>query len=135
MKNVDWKTVAIAALVALVVVLSGQTQSAHGRYSTDGNNEMIAVTGEYGNGTSVLYVIDTKTRQMAVYRSFNGKSVELVAARRIEHDLKLLSFHDRSDEHLHPLILEKNYKRYLGGTGPAEPDRAKLPETSKEEKK
>ena len=50
---------------------------------------MIAVTGTYGSGASVLYLIDTRTRHMAVYKVDNGRKLELVAARNIAFDLNL----------------------------------------------
>ena len=54
---------------------------------------IIAVTGSYGVGTSVLYVIDTKSKQLAVYEarggSGNGRRIYLVGARRIDLDLQL----------------------------------------------
>ena len=120
MRKTDWKTVVIAVLLALVVVMvaNGNDRPAFG--STDGNADMIAVTGEYGNGTSVLWVIDTKSRHMAAYRSLNGTSIELVGARRIEHDLRLLSFRDNSPEGYSPLDLERGYLKFK--------DRAASPE-------
>ena len=52
---------------------------------------MIAVTGSYGVGTSVLYVIDTHTRQLAVYEARGGSpdsaKLFLVGARRIDLEL------------------------------------------------
>jgi len=66
---------------------------------------------------SVLYVIDTKSRQMAVYRSFNGDGVELVGARRIAHDLKLVSWNDRTEEGMSPTELESGYRKFLDGKG------------------
>ena len=35
-------------------------------------NGFIAVTGSYGVGTSVLYVLDTNTKQLAVYAARGG---------------------------------------------------------------
>jgi hypothetical protein len=83
--------------------------------TADSNNRMIAVTGTIGSGVSVLYVIDTVDRQMAVYQCRGGKSVELVAARRIEWDLKIDQFHDESL--YSPDALRK---RYYGGTATEE---------------
>jgi hypothetical protein len=71
---------------------SGQTAHADG---------IIAVTGSYGVGTSVLYVIDTKSRQLAVYEarggSANTRKLFLVGARRIDLDLQLEGYNDDSE--------------------------------------
>ena len=64
-------------------------------------NDMIAVTGSYGVGTSVLYLVDTKTKQLAVYEarggSRNSRRLVLVGARRIDLDLQLEGYNDESD--------------------------------------
>ncbi len=64
-------------------------------------NGFLAVTGSYGVGTSVLYLIDTKTRQLAVYEARGGSAeqrrVVLVGARRIDLDLQLRGYNDRSE--------------------------------------
>jgi hypothetical protein len=64
-------------------------------------NGVIAVTGSYGVGTSVLYVIDTTTRQLAVYEARGGSpdsaKVFLVGARRIDLDLQLQGYNDLSE--------------------------------------
>ncbi|MEC8652069.1 MAG: hypothetical protein VXY92_05875, partial [Planctomycetota bacterium] len=54
-----------------------------------------------GIGTQVLYLIDTNTRQLAVYEARGGsegnRRVVLVGARRIDLDLQLPSYNDRSE--------------------------------------
>ena len=113
MRNINWQTVILCALTCLVIVMArDEGARAFGGASTDSNGDMIAVTGEYGNGTSVLYVIDTKSKHMAVYRSMNGNGVQMVAARRIEHDLKLLSYRDNTAQGYEPLALERQYRKY-----------------------
>jgi hypothetical protein len=71
---------------------SGQAASANG---------FVAVTGSYGVGTSVLYLLDTKNRQLAVYEARGGSAeqrrVVLVGARRIDLDLQLRGYNDRSE--------------------------------------
>ena len=66
-----------------------------------GANGIIAVTGSYGVGTSVLYVIDTEHKQMAVYEARGGSSsmrrLVLVGARRIDLDLALEGYNDESE--------------------------------------
>lgn len=76
-------------------------------YVEDGNGQaaiggdFLAVTGSYGVGTSVLYLVDTKNRQLAVYEarggSTEGRRVILVGARRIDLDLQLEKYNDRSE--------------------------------------
>lgn len=66
-----------------------------------GANGFVAVTGSYGVGTSVLYLIDTVNRQLAVYEARGGSAeqrrVVLVGARRIDLDLQLRGYNDRSE--------------------------------------
>jgi len=63
-------------------------------------NGILAVTGSYGIGTSVLYVIDTRSRQLSVYEARGGsegsRRVVHVGSRRIDLDLQLESFNDES---------------------------------------
>jgi len=65
------------------------------------NNGFIAVTGSYGLGTSVLYLVDTKNQQLAVYEARGGSAAQrrviLVGARRIDLDLQLPGYNDRSE--------------------------------------
>ena len=71
---------------------SGQSAAANG---------VIAVTGSYGVGTSVLYVLDTKSGQLAVYEAKGGspgsRRLVLVGARRIDLDLQLEGYNDESE--------------------------------------
>jgi len=64
-------------------------------------NGFIAVTGSYGVGTSVLYVLDTTTKQLAVYEARGGSAgsrrVYLVGARKIDLDLQLQGYNDESE--------------------------------------
>ncbi|HEB51693.1 MAG TPA: hypothetical protein ENI87_00405 [bacterium] len=64
-------------------------------------NGFLAVTGSYGVGTSVLYLVDTEHRQLAVYEARGGSAeqrrVVLVGARRIDLDLQLHGYNDRSE--------------------------------------
>ena len=66
-----------------------------------GANGFVAVTGSYGVGTSVLYLIDTENRQLAVYEARGGSTeqrrIVLVGARKIDLDLKLHGYNDRSE--------------------------------------
>jgi hypothetical protein len=75
-------------------------------YTEDGGqsaagNGFLAVTGSYGMGTSVLYLVDTNSRQLAVYEARGGSAeqrrVVLVGARRIDLDLQLEGYNDESE--------------------------------------
>jgi hypothetical protein len=72
-----------------------------GSGAASATNGMIAVTGSYGVGTSVLYVIDTNTKQLAVYEARGGSpdaaKLFLVGARRIDLDLQLRGYNDLSE--------------------------------------
>lgn len=71
---------------------SGQSSSA---------GDFVAVTGSYGVGTSVLYVIDSVTRRLVVYEARGGspamRRVVLVGARNIDLDLQLDKYNDDSE--------------------------------------
>lgn len=71
---------------------SGQSASGNG---------FVAVTGSYGIGTSVLYLLDTVNKQLAVYEARGGSAeqrrIVLVGARRIDLDLQLQGYNDRSE--------------------------------------
>ncbi len=80
-----------------------------GTQTSDGNRDLIAVTGEYGQGTSVLYVIDSKRRQLAVYEAKGGtqSKLSLIAARRIDLDLQLVGYNDESGDEVKYWALKK----------------------------
>ena len=64
-------------------------------------NGFVAVTGSYGVGTSVVYLFDTVNRQLAVYEARGGSAeqrrIVLVGARKIDLDLQLEGYNDRSE--------------------------------------
>jgi len=72
---------------------------AFGTADSDGN--MIAVTGIDVTGSSILYLVDTKGRHLAVYQANGGsgstQGLKLVGARRIDLDLELEGYNDRSE--------------------------------------
>ncbi|MFK7742584.1 MAG: hypothetical protein AB8H80_19895 [Planctomycetota bacterium] len=87
-------------------------------------NGFVAVTGSYGVGTSVLYLIDTKSRQLAVYEARGGSAeqrrIVLVGARRIDLDLQLHGYNDRSEfeyEDLEKLFTKRGRKDHSVRTG------------------
>lgn len=88
--------------------------------SASSANGFLAVTGSYGVGTSVLYLVDTVNRQLAVYEARGGgmeqRRIVLVGARRIDLDLQLRGYNDRSEYEYDQL--EKLFKR--GGKGDPE---------------
>ncbi len=69
--------------------------------SGSASNGFIAVTGSYGVGTSVLYLLDTNTRQLSVYEARGGtqsmRRLVWVGARRIDRDLEVLGYRDESE--------------------------------------
>ena len=80
-------------------------------------NGFVAVTGSYGVGTSVLYLIDTVNRQLAVYEARGGSAeqrrIVMVGARRIDLDLQLHGYNDRSEFEYEDLekLFEKRGKK------------------------
>jgi hypothetical protein len=95
----------------------------------DSNNRMIAVTGVDITGASVLYLIDTQSRQLAVYEARGGSAeqrrIMLVGARRIDLDLQLQGYNDRSEyeyEQLKELFEKRGRKDHEVKTG-LEPSR------------
>ncbi len=69
--------------------------------NADSNGSMIAVTGMDVTGQSILYLIDTETKQLCIYQASGGSSstqgVKLVGARRIALDLMLDGFNDKTE--------------------------------------
>ena len=71
-------------------------------YATaDSNGSMIAVTGIDVTGGSLLYLVDTEARQLAVYQATGGTSstmnVKFVGGRNIDLDLQVDGYNDRSE--------------------------------------
>ena len=69
--------------------------------TSDSNGTMIAVTGIDVTGSSILYLIDTERRNLAVYQAQGGtsstQSVRLIGARNIDLDLLLDGYNDNSE--------------------------------------
>jgi hypothetical protein len=76
--------------------LRGRTQAGTATDS-DSNNRFVAVTSPIGSGESVLFLIDSETEQVAVYRYRRGKGLEFLAGRKIEYDLKISGYQDVSE--------------------------------------
>ena len=64
--------------------------------TANSNGSMIAVTGSVGSGVSVLWLVDTETKRVSVYKSENGKNIVWVASRNVAHDFKVEGYHDES---------------------------------------
>ena len=68
--------------------------------TADSNSQMIAVTGIDLTGASILYLVDTQNRQLAIYQASSGseatQGVKLVGARKIDLDLQIEGFNDKS---------------------------------------
>lgn len=76
--------------------LEGRTR-AETATDSDSNNRFVAVTSPIGSGESVLFLIDSKTEQVAVYRYRRAKGLEFLAGRKIEYDLKISGYQDISE--------------------------------------
>ncbi len=81
--------------------------------TADSNGRMVAVTGTDITGASVLYLVDTEKMRLAVYAAASTGSyqgVRLVGARRIELDMELNGYNDKSEypfSELEKLFAEK----------------------------
>jgi len=89
--------------------------------TADSNGSMIAVTGIDLSGASILYLVDTNARQLAIYQASGGsdsmQGVKLVGARKIDLDLQLEGFNDKSQYSYEEL--EKRFQDNLRATKPA----------------
>jgi len=87
--------------------------------TSDSNSQMIAVTGVDRTGSSVLYLIDTESKQLAAYQATGGSSstmgVKLIGARRLDLDLQLFGYNDKSDYTYREL--EKQFSKLEAPTG------------------
>ena len=72
-----------------------------GGATADSNGRMIAVTGTDVTGTSLLYLVDTEKMRLVVYQANGGsestQGVRFIGARRIDLDLELDGFNDKSE--------------------------------------
>jgi hypothetical protein len=106
----------LGSLLSPLWVLAGAAwmQQQQKLFATDAtsssNADMVAVTGSYGNGVSVLYAIDTKRMHLCVYEARNGKEVRLVAARKIEYDFRIPEFNDSSEDKVRVKALEREWR-------------------------
>jgi hypothetical protein len=72
-----------------------------GGATADSNGRMIAVTGVDVTGASILYLVDTVKMRLVVYQGSGGsestQGVRFIGARRIDLDLELDGFNDKSE--------------------------------------
>ncbi|MEM1449802.1 MAG: hypothetical protein AAF957_02230 [Planctomycetota bacterium] len=84
--------------------------------SADSNNRMVAVTGVDITGQSVLYLVDSWNMQLAVYQASGGaggtQNIKLVGARRIDLDLQLHGFNDKTELDGQPLTYDDLAERF-----------------------
>jgi hypothetical protein len=89
--------------------------------TADSNRSMIAVTGIDLTGSSILYLVDTQGRHIAVYQATGGaestQGLKLVGARRIDLDLQLEGYNDKSEYSVQEL--EKKFAEIGHGQHPA----------------
>jgi len=123
MSRIDFRNVVIVLLLALFVwvAVDGSAQARTDGGGGDHDRGLIAVTGAYGSNASALYLIDTRTRHMSVYRLENGRALEFVAARDCTYDFYIETYNDRSDSGFKPRDLRRSWERY-GRRGLGSPD-------------
>lgn len=95
--------------------------------TANSNNKMIAVTGPYQQGVSLLYLIDTESKQLAVYEARGGSRssgrINFVGARRLDLDLRLEGYHDDSEFSFADLAAQ--FRRTGWNDVPAQNEKAK----------
>ena len=113
-KSPGWILIAGLALAALGLAAGSQTTLSGGSAggpralplqpgfgTADSNDRMIAVTGVDVTGGSILYVIDTVARQLAVYTAQGGTSstmsLKFIGGRNIDLDLQVNGYNDKSE--------------------------------------
>ena len=117
MNRIDPKNLLIVLLLGLFLwaVVDGTAAAAPEGGGGDKDNGLIAVTGQFGSGASVLYLLDSRTRHLSVYRVDGaGKNMELVAARDCTYDFYLQTYHDRSELPYLPMNLKKSWEKRGG---------------------
>lgn len=90
--------VGLVALIAVLGVLAFQAWTGSEVVAETAMNapNMLAVTGRVGADYSVLYVIDTDKKQLAVYSAWGGRRIRFIGARRILYDFELVNYNDAS---------------------------------------
>jgi|SRR5690349_2432900 len=142
-----WLLCSALGLCALGLARSPQTPPAPGQQpqtpktqvvpvataaTADSNNRMIAVTGTDITGASILYLVDTVNNRLAVYQAQGGadgsRGLTFIGARRIDLDLQLDGWNDRSEWTYKKLKDEFSKQGLLPGNAPAAPDKNGKPD-------
>lgn len=121
--NIDPKNVLIALLLGLFLwsVVDGSAAAAPDGGGGDNARGLIAVTGQFGSGASALYLIDSRTRHMSVYRvNQAGSQIQLVAARDCTYDFYLQTYNDRTEPGYLPANLRRSWEKHGGRVVPDE---------------
>jgi hypothetical protein len=109
----------------------GATHQVSGIGTAMSGNGMIAATAIDMTGSNVLYVLDTNSRQLAVYQANGGsdtmQSLKLIGARRIDLDLQLQSFNDKSKKDVQYAELEKQFQTIPVAPAPSQAPARKNP--------
>ncbi len=103
----------LIAVISVLGVLLFQTVSHQGSAYAEtamASPNMLAVTGRVGSGTSVLYVIDTAKKSLAVYSAQGANRVRFVGARRIKYDFELVSFNDTTPTEYSVIKMGQKYR-------------------------
>lgn len=110
-----------------------------GAATANSNQRMVAVTGVDVTGSSVLYVIDTQTLRLCVYQATStgsNQGVRFVGARRIELDVELNGYNDRS-QYTYLSVLDEFRKKGLidnrGNAAAVAPDLSSDGQTPKQQ--
>lgn len=74
------------------VTTTGPTAS-----DSNSNNRFVAVTTPIGSGESVLFLVDSKKEQIALYQFDRNKGLKFLAARKIDYDLRIDGYQDMSE--------------------------------------
>lgn len=97
--------------------------------TADSNNRMIAVTGTDITGASILYLVDTVNNRLAVYQAQGGadgsRGLNFIGARRIDLDLQLDGWNDKSEWTYKKLKDEFSKQGLLPGNAPAAAEKSK----------
>lgn len=132
MARFDVRNVLLMVLTCGFVWIVAERRADAGSNGGGGDNDrgMIAVTGTYGSGASALYLFDTKSRHLAVYKLENGRQLDFVAARDCNYDFFLEAYNDQSPSSMRPSALRRSwheFNRSSGTTPSPDPDLAPDP--------
>jgi hypothetical protein len=138
--HTGWPLLAALVLLGLGLVQTGdaaaprqgpgggqgtQAPSSAAFATADSNNSMIAVTGLDVTGSSILFLVDTEQKQLSVYQATGGTdsmmNVKWVGARKIDLDLRVDGFNDKS-EYSYKDLAEQFGESLAGDAGDQEND-------------